>query len=106
MSTPRSFTVRPATAADEDPLRRLAALDSRPAIKGPVLVAEMQGAIVAAISVDSGRTIADPFIYTSELSAALRETRTRHLRRGTMPTLSERIVASLRRVSPSVATTN
>src|SRR4051812_49310095 len=106
MNTPRSFTIRPATAADEDPLRRLAALDSRPAIKGPALVAEMYGAVVAAISVDSGRTIADPFIYTSELSAALRETRTRSLQRGSMPSPTERIVASMRRVTPAAARSN
>src|SRR3954471_19113301 len=102
MFTSSAFTIRPAVAADEDPLRRLAALDSRPPLKGPAIVAEMEGGIVAAISVDSGRSIADPFVLTAELSDALRATRTRHLRRGSMPTLSERIVASLRRVAPAV----
>jgi hypothetical protein len=103
---PSAFTIRPATAADADPLRRLAALDSRPPIRGPVLIAEMHGVVVAAISVDSGRTIADPFVYTDELAGALRATRARHLRRGSMPSLAERIVASLQRVAPSVAAHN
>jgi hypothetical protein len=106
MFIPRPYTIRSATPADGEALRRLAVLDSRSPIQGPALVAEMDGAIVAAIAMDSGRTIADPFVYTAGLSVALRGTRTNYLRRGAMPSLRERIVASLRPVTAAAAARN
>jgi hypothetical protein len=74
MTVPHSdITIRTAVRADRAPLGRLAALDSqRPLPEGPVLVAEVDDAIVAAIHVDSARTIADPFRLTSDVIALLR----------------------------------
>jgi hypothetical protein len=47
---------------DDDGLIRLAALDGARPLEGPAVVAEENGAIVAALSVSSGRAVADPFV--------------------------------------------
>ncbi len=62
-----SVVIRVATAVDLDELRRLAALDSARALLGTVLLAESDGRIRAALSVDEGRAIADPFQPTAAL---------------------------------------
>jgi hypothetical protein len=54
-------TLRYASAADSDGLRRLAALDSAPAPSGLALVAEVDGRLRAALPLDGSRAIADPF---------------------------------------------
>jgi len=59
--------------ADEQPaLLRLAALDSAPAPRGAVLVAIVDGELLAALALDSGRAIADPFRHTAHLVELLR----------------------------------
>lgn len=72
-----AVVIRPAYPDDAAPLERLARLDSqRPlaavAAAGPVLVAERDGRIVAALASRGGRTIADPFTPTADLVALLR----------------------------------
>ena len=67
-----SVVIRVATAADLDELRRLAALDSARALLGTVLVAESDGLIRAALSLDQDRAIADPFERTAPLVELLR----------------------------------
>ena len=57
-----TVVIRIATPADLDDLRRLAALDSARALLGTVLVAQSDGEIRAAYSVEEGRAIADPFV--------------------------------------------
>jgi hypothetical protein len=64
--------VRPAVAADTGALERLAALDSAPPLNGRVLLAEVWGRPVAALSCDSGAVVADPFERTAALVAMLR----------------------------------
>jgi hypothetical protein len=64
-------TIRAATAHDEAALRRLADLDSTRVPDGPVLMAEVAGQPVAAISVLSGDSFADPFVPTLELRRLL-----------------------------------
>ena len=59
-----AYTIRYATEDDAQPLRRLAELDSRPALTGRVLLAEDDAVLVAAFSIDDGRAIADPFHHT------------------------------------------
>src|SRR5512132_1231199 len=66
-----SVTIRTAGADDEAALRRLADLDSTRVPDGPVLVAEIAGRPVAAISVLSGDSFADPFVPTLELRPLL-----------------------------------
>ena len=53
--------VRPARTVDADDLRRLAALDSARPLTGDVLLAVSGGDVAAAISLDTGAVIADPF---------------------------------------------
>jgi len=60
------------TDADRERLARLAELDSSPVPGGAVLGAEVDGHLVAAIAIDDGRVIADPFRPTSELQALLK----------------------------------
>ncbi|HKH15790.1 MAG TPA: hypothetical protein VKA47_14170 [Solirubrobacterales bacterium] len=66
-----TVTIRQAGADDETALRRLAALDSTRVPDGPVLMAEIDGQPVAAISVLSGESFADPFVPTLELRRLL-----------------------------------
>jgi hypothetical protein len=67
-----TVVIRVATPADLDDLRRLAALDSARALLGTVLVAQSDGEIRAAYSVDEGRAIADPFVPTAGLVELLK----------------------------------
>jgi hypothetical protein len=68
----QSITIRPATDADEGALIRLAQRDSAPVPDGRLLVAVADGSIRAAVAVESGTTIADPFQPTADLVELLR----------------------------------
>jgi hypothetical protein len=59
---------------------RLAHLDSRRPPRGPLLGAEIEGRLVAAISLQTGEAIADPFSRTVEVRALL-ELRAAQIRR-------------------------
>jgi hypothetical protein len=65
-------TLRYAFPDDTPALLRLAALDSHAALNGPVLLAEIDGELLAAIAVESGVAIADPFQPTADLVELLR----------------------------------
>lgn len=65
-------TLRYASAADADKLRHLAALESAHAPTGPALVAEVDGRLRAALPLDGGAPIADPFHRGVELIELLR----------------------------------
>jgi hypothetical protein len=75
-----AVTVRVASAADSPALTRLAQLDSAESPSPPVLLAEIAGEPVAAISLADGAVVADPFTPTAELVALLK-LRARQLRR-------------------------
>ena len=64
--------VRPARPVDAADLRRLAALDSARPLTGDVLLAVSGGDVAAAISLDTGAVIADPFQPTAHLVDLLR----------------------------------
>jgi hypothetical protein len=67
-----TLTIRMAVPADAEALRRLAQLDSAPPpAPVPLLVAEVGGELRAALRVDGGGAIADPFRPTAELVALL-----------------------------------
>jgi hypothetical protein len=70
--TENALTIRPADLADLAALDRLAALDSAPAPAGDVLVAEVGGELWAAVDVDSGAAIADPFRPSADVVELLR----------------------------------
>jgi len=62
-----SLSIRAARSSDAAQLRRLAQLDSARVPVGELLVAESDGAVVAAHSPASGATIADPFRRTADV---------------------------------------
>jgi hypothetical protein len=72
MSATFSFRIRQATADDAEALARLATLDSQSPLDGPMLIGETDGTPVVALSLTSGRAIADPFRPTAELVGLLR----------------------------------
>jgi hypothetical protein len=65
--TTGGLTIRPAFPDDAGALARLAALDSARVPAGALLLAEVDGMPWAAIALDSGRVIADPFRPTAAL---------------------------------------
>jgi hypothetical protein len=67
-----SITIRPAYADDHPALLRLAALDSAAVPPMPLLIAEVDGELRAALSVPGGASIADPFFPTLHLLELLR----------------------------------
>jgi hypothetical protein len=68
-----AITIRPAYADDDHALVRLAALDSATVMPArPLLVAEIDDEIRAALSQSDGTVIADPFHRTRELVDLLR----------------------------------
>lgn len=67
-----AFTIRLATDEDADALRRLAELDSRPELAGRVLIAIDREVPVAALALDGGGTVADPFRRTGSALTLLR----------------------------------
>ena len=67
-----ALTIRRATATDAFALRRLAAIDSASPPTGDVLLAEMGEELWAAVSIDTGAAIADPFRPSADLVDLLR----------------------------------
>ena len=67
-----AMTIRRADLADLAALDRLAALDSTSAPIGEVLVGEFGGELWAALEIDTGRAIADPFRPSGEIVELLR----------------------------------
>jgi hypothetical protein len=71
--THTQITIRSAFADDELALRRLAVLDSAPEVPAlPLLVAEIDGELRAALSLEDGTVIADPFVPTVSALELLR----------------------------------
>jgi hypothetical protein len=64
--------LRPATCADAPALERLAQLDSAGVPRGSLLVAERGGRLHAALSLETGEAIADPFVPSAHIVDALR----------------------------------
>jgi hypothetical protein len=68
----RSVTLRFGSPADERALARLAAVDSAEPPGQPVLLAEVDGQLLAALALSDGTCIADPFYPTAALIDLLR----------------------------------
>jgi hypothetical protein len=66
------LTLRLSSHADNPQLTQLAALDSTKPLARPILLAEVDGAIVAALSLSTGVGAADPFQRTLGLIELLR----------------------------------
>ena len=65
------ISIRTASRDDAGALRRLAELDSAPVPEAPVLVAEGDGELRAALSLRDGQVVADPFAPTARLVVLL-----------------------------------
>jgi hypothetical protein len=74
-----TLTIRTARDTDVASVAQLAGLDSAPPLAGDVLLAEGEAGPVAAIELDTGRVVADPFRRTAEETDLLRA-RARQLR--------------------------
>src|SRR5687768_64539 len=79
LSDMRSVSIRVARPADAIALARLAALDSSRSPRGTVLLAEVDGELWAALGVDDGHAVADPFRPSRDALALLRA-RAEHVR--------------------------
>jgi hypothetical protein len=95
---PRSpdVTMRLASSGDAGALERLAQLDSARSPSGPTLVAEVGGELVAALPLDGGRPLADPFTHTTDIVRML-ELRAAQL------TADGRLRRQARRLTPRTA---
>lgn len=69
--TPDGLLIRTATSGDKGRLRRLALLDSACVPGGPLLVAEQNGELVAALPLRGGSAIADPFVRSADVVGLL-----------------------------------
>jgi hypothetical protein len=70
--TNQTLTIRHAGFGDSAALVRLAALDSSSPLLGDALVAEVGDEVWAAVEIDSGSAIADPFRPSADLVELLR----------------------------------
>jgi len=66
-----SVAVRLARPEDEAAIRRIASLDGKDAPVGRVLVAEADREVIAALAVNTGIAVADPFRWTSDVVALM-----------------------------------
>ena len=69
---PPDITIRTARAEDRTELARVAARDTHALPAGPLLVAQVGSDVRAAISLEDGAIIADPFHRTAELVEMLK----------------------------------
>jgi hypothetical protein len=76
----RELTLRICADGDEDALQRIAERDSSVVPGGRLLAAETCGRLVAAISLETGAVVADPFLHTADAVELLRS-RSAQLRR-------------------------
>jgi hypothetical protein len=66
-AAPEALLIRSASADDAPAVARLEALNERELPSGERLIALLAGRPVAAVEVDSGFTVADPFVPTSAI---------------------------------------
>jgi hypothetical protein len=72
MSAPDSISIRPFADSDAEAVRAVAQRDSSVVPAGALLVAEVDGAVRAALSLDTAEVVADPFAPSAALVDLLR----------------------------------
>ena len=70
--TEEAVALRLCSVNDDEALERLALLDGRPVPRGRVVLAEVDGDIVAALPLGGGAALTDPFRPTAHLLPLLR----------------------------------
>lgn len=90
------YVIRLARDEDEPALRRLAELDSARPIRGRALIGEIDGRAAAALSIEDGRVIADPFRSTSHLAVQLRLRASSLKAHERTPSVADRVRAVIR----------
>ena len=73
--SPGTLTLRPATDADQPAIHRLLEMEQADPLVGEVLVAELDGELIAALAVADGRAVCDISRPTTHVIALLRERR-------------------------------
>ena len=68
---PETITIRPLQERDVTAVEQLAELEERRVPPGPLLIAEVDGAVAAAVALEGGETIANPFTRSSEAISLL-----------------------------------
>jgi hypothetical protein len=71
-SSPDLIALRRAGADDAPALKILAELDEQPELSGEALIALVDAEVVAAISLNDGRTVSNPFVASSDAVSLLR----------------------------------
>jgi hypothetical protein len=95
MYAANSYVIRIATENDAAALSHLAAMDGKAPLEGSILIGELHGDPVAAVSLSDDRSISDPFRPTAHLLATMR-VRARGLHAVEhMPSLRDRLIAGL-----------
>jgi|SRR5664279_1472338 len=95
-ATTPHITLRPATPEDAAAVRRLAALDSAAVPASPLLLAEADDALRAALSTATGAAVADPFYRSAGLVGLLRA----HAASAAVPAARRAIALTVRRRRP------
>ncbi len=92
-----AMTIRAATSADTATLTRLAASSRRPRPRGPVLLAEHDGELLAAVALSTGAVLTEPGKPVADAVHRLRRRRYQLLRQngdvGTARSLLRRLAA-------------
>jgi len=94
------YVLRIATEHDAADLRRLAQLDEARPLTGRILIGELAGAPAAALSLKTGRGIADPFRPTADLRIHLRARAAALDAVSREPSLRERMLDAVRAAAP------
>ena len=95
MYASNAHVIRRATEADAESLNRLADLTSQPPLEGRVLIAQIDGTTVAAVSVDDRRSLSDPGCFIGYLLPCLRARAEALIAYEAEPSLSVRIAAAV-----------
>jgi hypothetical protein len=66
------IVIRRSSDGDARAVDRLAGLSERPAPPAPLLLAEADGALVAAVSTQTGEVVSDPFVASADVVELLR----------------------------------
>lgn len=97
MFSATAFHIRPARDQDAPALRRLAFLDSADPLTGRILIGEIDRVPAAAMSLDEGRIVADPFQKSDALRVHLRMRAAGIQAHERTPSVRDRIRAAMRR---------